>query len=96
MIIPIGAGVSQAVSPVHQDFVTLVETLKAWVPMLEAQILQQNYQASVSGSGLTLLSQLSVWLPVTLPEACPSQMYDQLKVSKVCSASSVLVHVLSE
>lgn len=51
MIIPIGAGVSQAVSPVQQDFVTLVETLKAWMPMLQAQILQQNYQASVSGSG---------------------------------------------
>lgn len=38
-------------SPVQQDFVSLVETLKAWMPMLQAQILQQNYQASVSGSG---------------------------------------------
>ncbi|KAL3160415.1 hypothetical protein ABBQ32_010739 [Trebouxia sp. C0010 RCD-2024] len=44
-------GVSQAVSPVQQDFVSLMETLKAWMPMLQAQILQQNYQASVSGSG---------------------------------------------
>ena len=35
----------------QQDFVSLVETLKAWMPMLQAQILQQNYQASVSGSG---------------------------------------------
>ena len=50
MIIPIVARVSQAVSPVQQDFVSLVETLKAWMPMLQAQILQQNYQASVSGS----------------------------------------------
>ena len=51
VIIPIAAGVSQAVSPVQQDFVSLVETLKVWMPMLQAQILQQNYQASVSGSG---------------------------------------------
>lgn len=51
VIIPIAAGVSQAVSPVQQDFVSLVETLKAWMPMLQAQILQQNCQASMSGSG---------------------------------------------
>ena len=51
MIIPIAAGVSQAVSPVQQDLVSLVETLKAWMSMLQAQILQQNHQASVSGSG---------------------------------------------
>lgn len=49
--LPNAAGVSQAISTVQQDFVYMVETMKAWMPMLQAQILQQNYQGSMSASG---------------------------------------------
>jgi len=47
------AGASQATSTaqLQQDFASVVETMKAWMPMLQAQILQQNYQGSTSASG---------------------------------------------
>ena len=47
--VPNAAGLSQAAT--QQDFVYVVETMKAWMPMLQAQILQQNYPGSVSSSG---------------------------------------------
>lgn len=47
--VPNAAGLSQAAT--QQDLVYVVETMKAWMPMLQAQILQQNYQGSVSSSG---------------------------------------------
>ncbi|DBA74985.1 TPA: hypothetical protein ACH3X1_010328 [Trebouxia sp. C0004] len=46
-------GASQATSTaqLQQDFASVVETMKAWMPMLHAQILQQNYQGSTLASG---------------------------------------------
>ncbi|KAL0039623.1 hypothetical protein WJX77_003638 [Trebouxia sp. C0004] len=43
-------GASQATSTaqLQQDFASVVETMKAWMPMLHAQILQQNYQDVVA------------------------------------------------
>ena len=42
---------ASSTAQLQQDFASVVETMKAWMPMLQAQILQQNYQGSTSASG---------------------------------------------